>query len=754
MSRDADRRAASGGEVRVTVAVYLALLAALLPVLPMVVPGGWIVGGAVLSAMILTVGILTRRRGLPALAVSLLEMLVWALFVTAVFFRDTALLWLLPTPETVRVTPSVVVQALDEIAVGAAPLAVTPALSFLIVGALGLLTIAIDHVVLTARMPLLAAVGIIAVSLIPSFAVPGAIDIVPFVLLAAAILFLLRSETRAREARGERTAERAAGVPAMAIGIGAVAIVISVVMTPLLPAPLLRATSGPGGGPGIDASLQLGDDLRRPQEVEVLRVRTSSSEPPYLRATTLSRFDGAVWLPDQVRTVPLDSEAGLGPLDAGEDIATTETTTTVDVVNLAALWAPITYPATDVEGLAGRWGAVPYNRTVISQSVSTQGQSYQVTAQVPRPTLEQIRATRADTEIFEDTLALPEDLPAVIGEAAREVTAGADSDYDALIDLQRWFRGGAFRYSLSAPVEEGFDGSGADAVAQFLEVREGYCIHFASAFALMARTLDMPARIVIGYLPGAATRDRIDDQTVYSVLSSRLHAWPEVYFEGVGWIGFEPTAGLGNPTGFVPAAQAPGVRPDDDGSTPRPTSSATPGISDGPDDRLDPRDDAAPDAAATQTSPLPTITVMFGILLLLALPGLIRETQRRRALTAARNGDSAAAWMIVQDAAIDAGIDAPASESPRAFAMRLTSEHGVPAEPLNVLVRAIERASYAPSRIAEYWHGDDVVDAAVTARAAMMASAPPARRLLAIVAPRSLIVRPGSAYAAGAMRAG
>jgi hypothetical protein len=52
--------------------------------------------------------------------------------------------------------------------------------------------------------------------------------------------------------------------------------------------------------------------------------------------------------------------------------------------------------------------------------------------------------------------------------------------------------------------------------------------------------------------------------------------------------------------------------------------------------------------------------------------------------------------------------------------------------------------------VAEYWHGDDVPDAAAAVRAGLLRSATPARRLLAVVAPRSLIIRPGSVYAAGA----
>ncbi|WP_164861887.1 transglutaminase family protein, partial [Microbacterium sp. CPCC 204701] len=360
------------------------------------------------------------------------------------------------------------------------------------------------------------------------------------------------------------------------IGIGAIAVVVAVVATPMLPQPVARAGAGVGPGPGIDATLQLGDDLRRPQEIEVMRLRTDSPTVPYLRATTLSRFDGGVWEPDRAQSVSVESERALGGIAVDPEIRVTEYLSNLEVVNLASPWAPVPYPAIEVTGLEGTWGAMPYNRTVMSRSGSTQGQDYDVRYAVARPSLEQARAaTASGGQVRDETTQLPADVPPVIGELAAEVTAGATNDYDRLVALQRWFRGGEFQYSLDAPVEAGFDGSGAEAVAQFLDVREGYCVHFASAFALMARTLHMPSRIVVGYLPGEPTTESVDGQPVYTVSSSQLHAWPEVYFSGIGWISFEPTSGLGVPTSFSPASTTPGQLGEVDPAAPRSTPTPT-----------------------------------------------------------------------------------------------------------------------------------------------------------------------------------
>ena len=737
-----------GGERLLTFAILAALLAALLPVVRVVQPGWWLLAALLLAALVLAAGYAARHYRLPAIAVTLIEAALWVVFMTFVFLRDTAILWVIPTLDTVRSVPVLVEAAMNEITLGAAPLPPTLAVTFVVVGAMGLLTIVVDHVVVTARMPLLGAVGIIAVSLIPAIAAPSEFDVIGFVFLAITLLFLIRSETRAREKPLEREAERTAGVPATAVGIGAIAIVVAVVATPVLPQPGVRAGSGVGPGPGIDATLQLGDDLRRPQDIEVLRVRTDAPAVPYLRATTLTRFEGGVWEPDRSQTVSLASERAFGAVDVDGDIRIGEYTTKVDVLNLDSPWAPVPYPAVGISGLTGVWGAVPYNHTVASTSDSTQGQSYEVVSAPARPSLEQMRATSAvGAQVRDETTELPTDIPPIIAQLAAEVTAQETTDYDRLVALQRWFRGPDFAYSLEAPVEDGFDGSGADAVARFLEVREGYCVHFASAFALMARTLNMPSRIVVGYLPGTPSSERIDGDPVYTVTSSQLHAWPEVFFEGVGWVPFEPTAGLGVPTLFSSAATLPGSTTDPDTQAPRPTNTPT-GRGDAAEvDTENQPGSTGAGASRSAFDPIPVLGLVVGLIVVLALPLLLGGLRRRQHDAAARTGDAAAAWQSVQEAAIDVGIAVPASESPRAFARRLVDEHGAEASDMDTVLVAIERASYSRAGTRSYWMGDAAADAAAGVRRSLLAAVPPSRRVLAFVAPRSLVIRPGSVYA-------
>ncbi|MEV8267066.1 DUF3488 and transglutaminase-like domain-containing protein [Microbacterium sp. NPDC076911] len=748
-SDPAETRVSRRGARTLTIAVYAALTAALLPVLNVVEPSGWLFGALVLAAAILTAGYFARRIGVPAIAVSLIEIVLWALFMSGAFFSNTALLWVVPTPATLEALPAVLAAAQDEIIQGAAPLEPSLALSVLIVGAMGLLAIIIDHVVITARMPLLASVGLIAVSLIPAIIVSDEADVMSFIYLAAAILFLLRAETRSREKPAEQQAERTAGVPATAMGIAAIAVVVAVAASPLLPEPTVRVGSGFGAGPGIDASLSLGDDLRQPDPIEVIRYQSNASSPPYLRATTLSQFDGAVWEPDPLRTVPLESSSGLVELNVDEDVLIAPSETSVSVVNLVSYWLPIPWAATAVTGLEGAWSAVPANRTVVSQSATTQGQQYAVSSLAARPTREQIRAMDAalSPRIDDATVALPDELPPIIGELAIEVTEGTTNDYDALIALQRWFRGGEFRYSLDAPVEDGFDGSGADAVAQFLEVREGYCVHFAAAFTMMARTLDMPTRIVVGYLPGNVTGEIEDGEPVYSVMSDTLHSWPEVYFEGVGWVGFEPTAGLGTPTAFAPESFTPGASDNSLTAQPedRPTATSTPGAD--LQDLNVPLDGASGVIRDAETNFYPMFGAILLVLVALTAPAIIRAARQRSLTRSANDGDALAAWATVQNTAIDLGISVPGAETPRAFAARLVSEHGASRDAMQTLVYAIEHASYSGTIGRNYGLTDAAAAAAVEASASLFTHVAASRRILAVVVPRSLLVRPGSVYA-------
>jgi len=131
---------------------------------------------------------------------------------------------------------------------------------------------------------------------------------------------------------------------------------------------------------------------------------------------------------------------------------------------------------------------------------------------------------------------LPDDLPERVRELALEVTSEGENNYERMRLLES-FLSSNFYYTLTP----GMTPMNQDFVDHFLfDLQQGYCVHFATAFVVMARSLGMPVRYVEGFLVNAE-----EPGGTIEVLNRMAHAWPEVYFEGFGWVIFEPTPASG-----------------------------------------------------------------------------------------------------------------------------------------------------------------------------------------------------------------
>lgn len=116
---------------------------------------------------------------------------------------------------------------------------------------------------------------------------------------------------------------------------------------------------------------------------------------------------------------------------------------------------------------------------------------------------------------------------------ARTITQGADTPYDKVAAIQEYFLTEGFEYSLIAQADGGFK-----PVDNFIHnIKIGHCELYASAMALMVRSLGIPARVVSGYYGGEWNAS---DES-YLVRKSMAHLWVEVYFIDYGWVTFDPS---------------------------------------------------------------------------------------------------------------------------------------------------------------------------------------------------------------------
>lgn len=167
------------------------------------------------------------------------------------------------------------------------------------------------------------------------------------------------------------------------------------------------------------------------------------------------------------------------------------------------------------------------------------GIKYVVYSELDPPPADLLRATPGTLpEGFRAYLQLPDPdkgertIPRRVIDKAHEVTAGASNNYDKAVALERWLQNNlAYTLEMKSPGD-------MEPIDFFLfERRQGHCEYFASAMTVMARAVGLPARNVNGFLGGEW--NEFDD--FIAVRAGDAHSWVEVYFDGHGWVTFDPT---------------------------------------------------------------------------------------------------------------------------------------------------------------------------------------------------------------------
>lgn len=258
-------------------------------------------------------------------------------------------------------------------------------------------------------------------------------------------------------------------------------------------------------------------------DVELFTV--NSPEPHYWRSSGLTEFDGTTW------GIPVGTQAG--NFDTPNN-ATHRITQNIHILGLGGPLLPAAYTPTKVTG--GKIYYVPLTATLVEPDAGLKrGANYEIVSSVLDLNADQLRATSSAAAPAGST-DLPSGFPPSAAGTALQITAGAGTVYDKSLALQTWFREN-FTYDLSIQ-----RGHSDDALENFLRIKRGYCEQFSAAFAAMARSVGVPARVAVGFTYG----DKGDDG-LFHVYGRNAHAWPEVWFDNIGWVSFEPTPGRGEP---------------------------------------------------------------------------------------------------------------------------------------------------------------------------------------------------------------
>jgi len=754
---------------KLTLWAWLASLAACISLGPLVTTKSFLLAGAVAGLAVATVGGVGRWLRLPVPMVLVLQVFALLEWATVSYAAGPAWATFAPTRESMSVLVGLVQAALATAQEYAPPAPATTGIEASLAFVVGSVALVVDLLGVSWRRPALIGLAFLGVYMAPVALLAGEVPVLAFAPGALAFVFLLGAEQRDRVTHWGRQIgiagtllstrdRRNVSVSTLIqsgrrVGLGAVALaVVLPALIPTLPRTFLAdgPLSGDDGSRGGDGTLDLENpllDLRRNlgerSEDVLVTMRTSGEVPKYLRIASLDTFTGDSWEPSEREpdnAVPLDEVPAappglLTPVDrdrVASRITISESFTTT--------WLPTLYPLTTATA-EGDWSvdAAELDISASADDVDAAGLTYESVSTLVLPTGQELASTGPPSQDMERYLELPDELPAVVSDLAEQVTAKQPSRFEKAQSLQDWFRtGGGFEYTLEPGPADGLD-----AIETFLtDDRRGYCEQFAASMALMARSVGIPSRVAVGFL-----RPELRADGGWEFQGLDMHAWPELYFEGIGWVLFEPT----------PAARS-GAAPDRGSATGDDATSPT--TRRPQDTRTLPRESVAvPPSDAGSTggdgagSTSQRLRLLGGLVLLAAVIVLAPRTARaarraRRWRRAGAGGESVpeVAWRELGDSSVDLGIRVdPRSTlrtSGRALRSRVDDEPAAVAA-LNRLVIGVERARFAPGASAGYPPAADARHDVDLVVARLTAGRTPGQRRRGAWLPASLLPRGG-----------
>ena len=400
-------------------------------------------------------------------------------------------------------------------------------------------------------------------------------------------------------------------------------------------------------------------------DTELFRVRGPAAPT---RLVALADYTGATWQASSLYG-PLGAVA---PPQLPDGVRRTGTQIEVTIGDLAVPWLPTT--GTPVATSARDAVVDPDSGSMVLPSGARSGFTYTVQSTVDSPDdADLLAAGVPDAATARRYLALP-GLPFSLAEYARRTVADARTPFEKAVAIEEVVRAGR------APDAEAPVGSSYARLETFLfgaqgspGANEGTAEQFASAYAVLARAVGLPTRLVVGFRPVSPGPDG-----VAVVRASDATAWPEVYFAGWGWVPFDPVSGTDDGPGSASRREVINRL-----ATPTPTPS-TPDTT-GPPLPSSPRSPAA--AAPVDSVDRPWYLLVAGApVLVVGALGTLRAGRRVRLRRAGATG----AWAYVLDSLLLAGRS-PARHRP---APEIAADLGIPGA-AGVAALA-DRAAFAP----------------------------------------------------------
>ncbi|ADD44558.1 transglutaminase TgpA family protein [Stackebrandtia nassauensis] len=687
----------------------------------------WMIPVAFTTALIIGASVGARALRWNAVLQTLAMFAALLLSCTWQYSNGGALLGLLPGPGTFKNFGVLMGQAGEDIQKQLIPVESTQALVFLLVVGIGALAILTEVFVSVMRIPALVGIPLLLLYLIPMPLLKQEIPWLLFVPGALGFLWLLMTDNIDRVRRyGRRFSGDGRGIdrwePSPLAGTGrwlAGLVVLAALVLPLMVPGVnsnLLAGIGTGGGPGIggDGSTlapwaNLEGSLNKTSGAVVGYVKTNQkSDTGYLKMYALSELteDG---FSDKVSPSSLSypAEEGLRT-DHTEEVESDEYRAEVRLTGLDNNALPMFSYATNVDldrDVSDEWDFDPVSDTVTSKDATSKGMSYAFDYTRYQYTDKALR-TAPDVSENSEAYRLNTDRPAIksVKKLTKERIAGKETQFDKVRSIFSYFSSkNGFKYELQTKA----DNSASD-IENFLKYREGYCQQYAAAMGWMVREAGIPARVALGITPGAKTSKG------YELNTDNFHAWVEVYYEGFGWVPYDPTPASGV-AGSQDSDWAPDPnKPDESDSGDEGNNNENGGDNEqggnneqNPNQRPDGSGNTYKPPPLAARLPAPTWPYWLAGAALASLavitPGVVRSLRRNRRLSLPDSRPEAAAesaWRELCDSLTDLRIRFDESETARSLANRLIGEYqldGAAAAGLRHLAAAQEHSRYAPA---------------------------------------------------------